>query len=206
MLTLLALSALLSLQEPPAPPAPPPPPEPPRRIFVMGPEGYGSLDRDGDGQVTRDEFAAPMDDHFARLDKDRDGRLSSAELSDGQGPHRFEWRGSAADGDGGEREIIVLGRGDDDGPRILHMPHGEGPRGDARFEIRRHGGGGGHELDTDGDGKVSEAEFTAPLREAFARMDADRSGFVEDGERGGDGDGEVRVFTHRIETRREAED
>jgi hypothetical protein len=165
------------------------------------------MDRDGDGQVTRDEFAAPMNDHFARLDKDSDGRLSTEELSGGHGagPHRFEWRGSAADAEGAEREVILIGPGGEGGPRIRHLPHGEGADGDTRFEIRRLGGGDGdHDLDKDGDGKVSEAEFTAPLREAFARMDADRSGFVEDGERGGDG--EVRIFTHRIETRRDAED
>src|SRR5690606_31972024 len=47
MLTLIALSAAL-LQEPPAPSTP----EVRTRIMVMGPQG--SLDKDGDGQVTRE--------------------------------------------------------------------------------------------------------------------------------------------------------
>ena len=74
-----------------------------------------------------------------------------------------------------------------------------------RIEIRRMGGPGGrNDLDTDNDGRISEAEFTAPLREAFARMDADRLGFVEAGERGS-GSG-AEVFVHRIETRQNGED
>jgi hypothetical protein len=63
-------------------------------------------------------------------------------------------------------------------------------------------GGPGHgsdDLDKDGDGKISEAEFIAPLREAFARIDADRSGFIEAGEQGDEN--QVRVFTRRIQTR-----
>ena len=107
------------------------------------------------------------------------------------------------DGESGEREIIVHGPGGAGGPHIIHAPGHGGPGGETRVEVRTVGGPGEGpgDMDKDGDGKVSEAEFIAPLRDAFARMDADRSGFIEQGERGGDG--EVRVFTHRIETRHE---
>lgn len=210
MLTLIALSAVL-IQDPPAPP----PPELRSRVMVMAPHGPGALDRDGDGQVTREEFAAPMNDHFARLDSDGDGRLSTAELSarrapEGEGDvlffrggpagepgvHRFELR--RPDGPGEAREIIVHGPGGHGLPDVVH-----GRDGEARVEIRRLGPDGHADMDGDGDGKVSEAEFTAPLREAFARMDADRSGFIEKGERGEAHD--VRVFTHRLETPRDRE-
>lgn len=213
MLTFIALSAVL-MQEPPPPPTPP---EVRTRVMVMGPHGPGSLDRDGDGQVTREEFSTPMDEHFARIDKDGDGRLSTEELSAGHGAggemavfrsgpagepgvHRFELRrphhGGAA-GPSEEREIVIHGTAGAGMPLMIH-----GPGGDSRIEVRHMGGPGDHgEMDKDGDGRISEAEFTAPLRDAFARMDADRSGFIEESERGGDGD--VRVFTHRIETREE---
>lgn len=239
MLTLIALGAVLT-QDPPVPPAPPAPPEIHTRVMVMGPDGPGSLDKDGDGQVSREEFAAPMNDHFGRMDRDGDGRLSTDELSAGHGgggnhdvmvwsgegghtgpgPHRFELRRSAdASGEGrtmvfvggpggpsGEREIVIHGPGGANGPRIIHAPGHVGPRGETRVEVRTLGGEGEGpgEMDKDGDGRISEAEFTGPLRDAFARMDADRSGFIEEGERGGDG--EVRVFTHRIETRRDGEE
>lgn len=218
MLTLIALSAIL-MQEPPAPP---PPPEVHTRVMVMGPHGPGSLDKDGDGQVSRDEFSAPMDEHFARIDKDGDGRLSTEELTAGHGAggdmaffrsgpagepgmHRFELRRPHPGGEAGareEREIVIHGAPGHGMPLMIHGPGHAGPGGESRIEVRHMGGPGGHgEMDKDGDGRISEAEFTAPLRDAFVRMDADRSGFIEEGERGGDG--EVRVFTHRVETRDE---
>lgn len=221
MLTLIALSTVL-MQEPPAPPTPP---EVRSRLMVMGPHGPGSLDRDGDGHVSRQEFAAPMNEHFARMDKDGDGRLSAEELAGGHGPggganvmvfhggahgapggRRFEMRGPHPAGEAGGREVsevIVLRDAPGHGmPHIAHRSRHGGAEGETRFEIRHMGAPGGHaEMDKDGDGRISEAEFTAPLREAFARMDADGSGFIEEGERSRDR--EVRVFTHCIETRDE---
>lgn len=84
---------------------------------------------------------------------------------------------------------------------MIFERHDGGPTS-GRIEAFRVGGPGNGQLDTDGDGKVSEAEFLAPLREAFTRADKDGSGFIEDGERG---EGEVQVFTHRIERREGAE-
>ena len=242
MLTLIALSAAL-LQQAPAPAAPP---ELRTRFVVVGADGAGGLDKDGDGQITREEFAAPMNDHFARLDANGDGRLSTEELAAGHGAMgdggdhnvmimrgpggegapgiwRFVMRrpsggegGAHADhgegrtmvfvggapGAGGEREIVIHGG---PGPHAV-MAGGEWEGGPGeRIEIRRMGGPGGeNDLDADNDGRISEAEFTAPLREAFARMDADRSGFIEEGERGS-GHG-AEVFVHRIETRQNGED
>lgn len=243
MLTLIALSAAL-LQQTPAPPNAPA--EIRSRFMVVSAEGPGGLDRDGDGQVSREEFSAPMNDHFGRMDKDGDGRLSTEELSAGHdgamagggdhdimirrgpggpggpGVHRFEMRRPHPGGEGGPHAgpgeartmVIVGGEPGAGGEReiVIHgVPgaHGSGPAwegGDGeRIEIRRMGGPGGrNDLDTDNDGRISEAEFSAPLREAFARMDADRSGFIESGERG-PADG-AEVFVHRFEMRQNSED
>ena len=57
---------------------------------------------------------------------------------------------------------------------ILNGPGGEGG-------LDRDGDGA---MDTDDDGRVSEAEFLARMGEAFRRMDADSSGYLEDGEHG----------------------
>lgn len=207
MLTLLALSVAL-LQDPPAPPPPPPGPE---THFMMmgGPGGPGHLDKDGDGQVSREEFSAPMNDAFARMDKDGDGRLSTEELAEGHrgmmgGDHNvmFMRHGDGAEGGPGERReerVVVIG-GDGHGEHGMPMvmmdgPGHDGPGGE-RITIHRMGDDHG-DMDKNGDGKISEEEFVGPMREAFARMDADHSGFIETGEHG-DGD-RVHVFTRHIE-------
>ena len=59
------------------------------------------------------------------------------------------------------------------------------------------GANGPGDLDKDGDGKVTEEEFLAPLRDAFRRMDKDSSGALEAGEHGPGSN--VHVFTRRIE-------
>lgn len=227
MLTLLALSAVL-LQDPSAPPQPPREPE--ARVMIMGgpggPGGPGHLDKDGDGQVSREEFSAPMNDAFARMDKDGDGRLSTEELAashramaDGDGNvmfmrhpgrpeggpdgvHRFEFRRGGPEGGPGERReehVVVIGGegGEHRMPMVMMDGPGHGGHGGERVEIHRMGAGEGHDdMDKNGDGKISEDEFVGPLREAFARMDADHSGFIESGEHG---DGEqVHVFTRHM--------
>lgn len=168
------------------------------RVMVLnGTGGEGGLDRDGDGYVTRDEFLTPMVTAWARIDAEGAGRVSAEELARGV-------RG----GEGGDSHVFMLRSGGDgpmewhgeDGPVIIERSGGED--GETRVEVRRivrggpggpggeHGprimmlGDGDGAMDTDGDGRVSEAEFLARMGDAFRRMDADGSGYLEDGEHG----------------------
>lgn len=219
MLTLIALSATL-LQTPPLPPGPSVEVHS-RIVFVgAGSDGPGSLDADDDGLVTREEFAAPVNDAFSKMDRDGDGRLSRDELTANTGTEdasvtvhslggdieRFELRRPGSRGeraarperDGERTMVFVRPDGPDSEPRVIVRTRPGGPGG-ARasgMEFRTSERHASNDLDKDGDGKVSEAEFIAPLREAFAEMDADHSGFVENGERGGENG--VHVFAHRI--------
>jgi hypothetical protein len=192
------------------------------RVFTLdgpgGPGGPGprgpALDKNGDGFVTRDEFTAPQTQAFDFLDKNHDGKISTEEFADGRaaamvvlgggagGPGRGPFRVHVGDGPDG-----ALFNGQMGGDGRVVVIHRDGPDGDlpppppgARIQIDRIGGPGGEgpgDLDKDHDGKVSEEEFLAPLREAFQRADADHSGFIESGEKG---EGGVHVFTRRMTT------
>ena len=169
------------------------------RVMVLnGPGGEGGLDRDGDGYVTRDEFLMPMMTAWARIDTEGAGRVSAEELTQG-----------VRDGGDGERHVFMF-RSGEDGPMEWHGEHGPviiersgGDDGETRVEVRRivRGGPGGEHggehgarimmlgdgdgaMDTDDDGRVSEAEFLARMGEAFRRLDTDASGYLEDGEHG----------------------
>lgn len=83
-------------------------------------------------------------------------------------------------GPGGDVQVFTFRSG---GPEGGPPPMGPKGSGSPQVFVHRFGGPDGPgEMDKDGDGKVSQDEFLAPLREAFGRMDADNDGFLEEGE------------------------
>lgn len=192
-MSIIAIALLGALNAGPAQDPAAPRVETRSEVRIIRRDGGGapaSLDADGDGVVTRDEFVSPLNSAFDRLDKDGDGRLSREELAASEGGDRIF---SSEHSEGGPRvmmfgggaltgalagaagaQVFTLRRSGSDGEATVL----EGP-GRSQIFVRRVGPGGSESMDADGDGKVSEAEFLAPLREAFQRMDADRDGFIE---------------------------
>jgi hypothetical protein len=179
---------------------------------VPGPRG-AAMDKDHDGFVTREEFTAPQTQAFDFLDKNRDGKISTEEFADGRAAAMAVLGGPGGMGPGpmrihlgGPEGALMNGMVGGDGQMVVIRRDGPGgdmppPPPGANFQIRRLGGPGAEgpgDMDKDHDGKVSEEEFLAPLREAFQRMDADHSGFLDSGEKG-DGAG-VHVFTRNVTT------
>ena len=156
---------------------------------------FDRLDTNGDGRLSTEELAASRGgprDHVIM----RDGPGGPG----GSGFHVFTSRMEGPGGPG-ERDVRIITR--EGGPGVMMLDGPGGPGGDAEvFMIRRDGPEGGPgapgrshvfvrrfggpdgpgDMDKDGDGKVSQAEFLAPMIEAFGRMDADGDGFLDDGE------------------------
>ena len=87
-------------------------------------------------------------------------------------------------GPGGDARVFTFRHGGPEGGPEGGPPHA-GPGGSSSHQVFVHrfgGPDGPGEMDKDGDGKVSQEEFLAPLREAFGRMDADSDGFLDEAE------------------------
>ncbi len=115
-------------------------------------------DVDADGRITRAEYVRQAEARFVTLDVNRDGSLTRDEARSGRG---------AGGKRGGMRAIAQDGAPPPAGDRM----RGPGGRGGP--------GGGMLRLDTDGDGRVTRAEYNIQSATRFAGMDANRDGTVD---------------------------
>jgi hypothetical protein len=136
---------------------------------------FAMLDTDRDGAVVQPELAAMRDkkmaemrdQHFKAMDTNQDGSISRAEFD-------------AAHGTGADRP-----------PTGDRMDHGPGHKGHARggqgaMKMDRGPMGGGRMLervDTNKDGKVTEAEMVAGALAKFDAADANKDGVLTPDER-----------------------
>lgn len=188
-------------------------------------DAFARLDKDGDGRLSAEELAArpaggPGEVMIFDGGEDGDGprrftlrrpgggaeggsRVIVAPRAPGRvaieeriarGPGEVLILRGDGDEEAGARRFTLRRSGDGDGapraPRVIVLPEGAA--------APRITGIGADlpDLDADGDGRVSEAEFLARFRDAFRRMDRDGSGHLEAGERD---NVQVHVFQHRRE-------
>jgi Ca2+-binding EF-hand superfamily protein len=166
---------------------------------------FKSLDKDGDGKVSKDEFDGP-EARFAQLDADKDGFITQREANQGAANavenlrKNFDDMDKNSDGKlsaeefTGPRPLFVRVDTDKDGfitkeevakapTRPNAAPASAKPKATAaepsKKEAPANGGGGKRikAMDKDGDGKVSRAEFTGPPR-MFDRLDLNHDGVL----------------------------
>jgi hypothetical protein len=122
--------------------------------FALGPGGHDPMamfDTDGNGAMSLAEVRQGAQAMFAKVDSDKDGRLSHDEM---RAHHRM--MGGRHPGKGG--------------------PHKAG--GPTPGDHGTPGGRGPMHMDTDGDGAISLAEAQSMLEGHFTRADANRDGSV----------------------------
>ncbi|HSJ78013.1 MAG TPA: EF-hand domain-containing protein [Erythrobacter sp.] len=121
----------------------------------MAMQAFERADANGDGKIDAADREARRDARFARLDTNSDGALSKEEFF-AQHQRRGERAEGMRPGKRGER----MGR------------RGMG-----------HGMGMARNADADGDGAITQAEFTAAALARFDAADADNDGIVTRAER-----------------------
>jgi len=157
------------------------------------PRGVFAFDANTDGTLTRAEFDAGRTAQFTRLDANNDGQLTREEMRAqwgerrhgrrGGGHHGAGLRGADANNDGSisrdeflARPIAMFDRLDanDDGviSEAERPQRRERPQGERGQRAERPN------PDTNGDGQISRAEFTAMGAPMFARLDANSDGRV----------------------------
>lgn len=158
--------------------------------YAQMPEKHAKIDADGDGVITRAERQTAATAMFARLDANKDGKLDQTDRD----AHRQQMRSAMfakldADKNGSisKDEFMNAKPGHEGGKRM-------GAAGMGGHDGHRMGGGhAGHRgggmmmmkmADTNNDGSVSQAEFTAAADKHFDMADANKDGKItkEEGE------------------------
>jgi Ca2+-binding EF-hand superfamily protein len=174
-------------------------------IAIAAPGDRGMrADTNGDGVISRAEMTASLDKHFARMDANGDGQLSPEDRA-ARHAERFAKTDTNGDGELSPAEIEAaraarkaarFARMDKDGngtlsPEEAQAMHGKrggkGMHDGMRGGMRGHRGGHGmammRQADSNGDQKISKAEFTAAAMARFDKADANKDGKLTKEER-----------------------
>ncbi|MEH6791913.1 hypothetical protein [Parasphingorhabdus sp.] len=164
-------------------------------IAVAAPGDRGMrADTNGDGAVSRSELTQSLDQRFARMDVNGDGFLSKEDREAKQA-ERFAKMDSNGDGQVSQaemdaaraaREARHFERRDKDGNGTLSQEEAMAKKGKGKG-MRGHRGGRGMAMlakaDSNGDQKISKAEFTSMATARFDQADANKDGKLTSEER-----------------------
>lgn len=139
-----------------------------------------TADTNKDGKVSKEEFAARQDALFTEIDANKDGSITPKEMRDFR---RAKMEAFRAANPRPERANAEGMDGKKGGPEHAER---DGKRHEGRKHEGREGGKrpGGRVnamfsmVDTDGNGQISKAEFTAAGEKMFTRLDKNNDGVI----------------------------
>jgi Ca2+-binding EF-hand superfamily protein len=139
-----------------------------------------TADTNKDGKVSKEEFAARQDALFTEIDANKDGSITPKEMRDFR---RAKMEAFRAANPRPERANAEGMDGKKGGPEHTER---DGKRHEGRKHEGREGGKrpGGRVnamfsmVDTDGNGQISKAEFTAAGEKMFTRLDKNNDGVI----------------------------
>ena len=178
---------------------------------VVSAHGGPRADSNGDGNISRAEFEASVEERFSRLDANSDGQIDQSEREarrHGRRGSRGERRGRRGghhgrrggramhrdmDGDGQftradidarhQRALERFEAADSNNDGRIDDSEREAMRAERRERRAERRQARWAETDTNGDGVVSRAEFTAKAVERFSSADTNNDGVVSIEER-----------------------
>ncbi len=139
-----------------------------------------TADTNKDGKISKEEFAARQDALFTEIDADKDGSITPKEMRDyrrakmeafrAANPRPERANAEGMDGKKGGKEHAERDGKRHEGRKSEGREGGKRPGGrmNAMFAM----------VDTDGNGQISKAEFTAAGEKMFTRLDKNNDGVI----------------------------